>query len=95
MCRSWSGGSGMRFRLRNNRAPRDHAGARWEALGRMGFSRGAPGFLVFAFNARSGAVPLLPLCVVLIWGCLIQQYLLMYTPIIHERVTVIYVILRI
>ena len=31
----------MRFRLRNKRAPRDQAGARREALGRMRFSRGA------------------------------------------------------
>lgn len=35
----------MRFRLRNNRAPRDQAGARWEALGEDG---------VFARCARGG-----------------------------------------
>jgi hypothetical protein len=34
----------------------------------MGFSRGAPGFLVFAFNARSGAVPLLLLLCVVMFG---------------------------
>jgi hypothetical protein len=39
---------------------RDRACARRKAQGAKGFSRGARGFLVFAFNARSGPIPLPP-----------------------------------
>ncbi len=39
---------------------RDRACARRKAQGAKGFSRGARGVLVFAFNARSGPIPLPP-----------------------------------
>ena len=49
-------------------APRDCACTRRKAAREDEvFARRARGFWVFAFNARSGAVPLLPLCGA--WGC--------------------------